>query len=337
MRIALLFLVILTAAQSAISPGGMSITQQFAAADVVAVGRCSGFRLRDPKQPVERDGHLVPVDYVAEYSLFSVYKGPANMKVAVFFPERNPEWGPPACLDADVLLFLNQSGDGFTLADASFGVRYFPGEPAHTGHLTAGLSQLETDIAAFLSTGDPAKAATAVNLLGDFDQLSDATISVLERAATKLDPNASALRLVMLARHNPEKYFDDLMRHAADVATADQPMIAVRFCEAVERAANPEHVEALEAVVKGGAVESPVRVCSMSAIRRMKVPGTVPFLIREIDAPDLDVAYLAVIALADITDKNGDFGPGMSLFRKNPDKYRAVWREWWHETGSRQF
>lgn len=339
MRAAALLLMTLAAAQAEISPVHVSVDRQFADASTVAIGTCLAVRVRDPGEPAERNGRLVPRDYVADYSLFRVYKGAASMKLAVLFPQRNPDWGPPSCPSGAVLLFLKgaASNDLFPLVDEFFGIRYFPGQPPRTDDKTGGLDRLESDAASFLTSDDPATVAAAIMLLSDFDQLSKTTISSLEGTTAKPDRNASILRLEILARNNPDKYFDELARHVPDILTSDQPLITVRFCEAVERAASPQRLDALEAVVSGIAGDTPVRVCAMSAIRRMKEPRTVPFLVKEVDDPNVDVAYLAVIALADITDKNGDFGPGMRLFRTNPEKYRSVWRQWWQQDGSHQF
>jgi hypothetical protein len=76
-----------------------------------------------------------------------------------------------------------------------------------------------------------------------------------------------------------------------------------------------------------------LRQNAMLGLRRIKDHSTVPFLIEQLDAEDLLVQYQAVITLAEMTGRGGDFGPSLPLFEQNPGKHKQLWREWWAVEG----
>ena len=70
----------------------------------------------------------------------------------------------------------------------------------------------------------------------------------------------------------------------------------------------------------------------MDGIRKLRDPASIPFLIKQLDFPDDTVTeYSALIALVEITGKYGDFAPGMGLFEADPQRYIALWKDWWYE------
>jgi hypothetical protein len=40
---------------------------------------------------------------------------------------------------------------------------------------------------------------------------------------------------------------------------------------------------------------------------------------------------MAVMALAKLTGKRGDYAPGGNFFDERPDYYIALWKDWWRE------
>jgi hypothetical protein len=45
------------------------------------------------------------------------------------------------------------------------------------------------------------------------------------------------------------------------------------------------------------------------------------------------VQYIAVITLAEIFAKEGDYAPSKRLYDKNPDLYIGLWKQWAKDTG----
>jgi hypothetical protein len=75
----------------------------------------------------------------------------------------------------------------------------------------------------------------------------------------------------------------------------------------------------------------------MRGVRSLKSRSSVSFLVQRLDDPDVLVSHLAVMTLAEVVGLRGDFGPGLGLFTKDPEKYRGLWRSWWEQVGSAQF
>ena len=127
-RILALLPIAVSTAAAAISPSHIHMESLFASSDLVAVGRCTTVDLRNPGQPFEKDGRLVPLDYVARYTALRVYKGASPIaQIEVLFPQRDPAWGPPSCSANSMLVFLQAEHEGsYTLADPNLGIEYFP-------------------------------------------------------------------------------------------------------------------------------------------------------------------------------------------------------------------
>ncbi len=68
----------------------------FAESGAVVVASCVSVERKDPSAPVERDGHLVPLDYILSYSTLKTYKG-ANVPPSfrVFYPVADAAEGAP--------------------------------------------------------------------------------------------------------------------------------------------------------------------------------------------------------------------------------------------------
>ena len=89
-------------------------------------------------------------------------------------------------------------------------------------------------------------------------------------------------------------------------ARADLPTL-----EAISRSTNPY-----------------LRLSAMTGIRRIKDPVSVPFLVDQLDSTDMDVAYQALITLAEMNHRGGEYGPSMPVFREDPERYKNVWKRW---------
>jgi HEAT repeat protein len=72
-----------------------------------------------------------------------------------------------------------------------------------------------------------------------------------------------------------------------------------------------------------------VSSAAIYALRKLADPHTTFFFIQLLDSQDSDRQFTAVIALAEINHKYGDFAPGMGLFEKDRRKYIQRWKEWY--------
>jgi hypothetical protein len=76
---------------------------------------------------------------------------------------------------------------------------------------------------------------------------------------------------------------------------------------------------------------------ALTGLRKIANPIVIPFLVSVLDDPDPVVAYIALITLAEMTKKYGDFGPGRGLYDKDPQKYIALWKHWWETEGRAEY
>ena len=265
-------LLLLFAAASGIE-GGVAvytpIEPLFAESDAVVVARCVSVERNDPAEPVERDGHLVPLDYILSYSTVKVYKdGKMPAAFRIFYPVRDPAEGTPGCGPGFALLFLKSGGSGkaYTLANFAFGLRQFPGRPSNGRVGLTLLEELETDAAGFLSSGG-ARAEMALRLLDDFDDLSEAGANALASFAGRLDPGASVLRLEILVRAGRPEYFEALVRELLDRPPAETP---AGLCDALEKGRSAKDLPALEELERRTPADSPLRDCAVRGLRSLR-------------------------------------------------------------------
>lgn len=331
------------AMQVDISPAYVPIEQLFAESELVAVGRCLSVVDLNPPQTLDAGRPLPPSNYLATYAIARTYKGSgATGKVDVGFPNMRPEWGPPPCVVTGggfYLLFLRHSDlkPFYALTDSHFGIRPFVPSTADVGSARGGIDGLQADYAAIAAHSSAAEATReALLALADFEKLMPSTLDVLSSLSRRPDPDISILCLEMLARARPAEYLEPLANAMANTHASPNPMVLVRLCEVLGNPTRPEETPALERIVDLP-LRPTLRQCAMQGVRKEKAANSVSFLVRHLNDSDADVSYLAVITLAEITDKGGDFGPGAPLFLKNPERYRKLWLDWWEQTGSRQY
>ena len=66
----------------------------------------------------------------------------------------------------------------------------------------------------------------------------------------------------------------------------------------------------------------------------MKVPQAAATLAQRLDDTDRDIQFQAVLALAEIYHKTGEYAPTTPLFDLNPQRYTDLWKTWLQESGT---
>ena len=80
-----------------------------------------------------------------------------------------------------------------------------------------------------------------------------------------------------------------------------------------------------------------VQLAAMTAIRHIADVRSIPVLIERLDDRNESVQYSAVITLAEILQKSGDYGPDIELFKKDRLHYIRRWKQWWVDEGSKSY
>lgn len=244
------------------------IEPMFAESGAVVVASCVSVERKDPSAPVERDGHLVPLDYIATYTTIKIYKGakvPPSFRV--FYPVPDPAEGVPGCGKEPVLLFVISRGSGapYALANSAFGSRSFPGRPLQRAPGLTPLEELATDAASFLSAGG-SRAETALRLLDDFGYLSEAGTDAVASFTGPLEHDAAVLRLEILVRAGRPEYFEKLLREIRGYPEAGTP---IGLCEALEKGGTAKDLPALEELARSAPANSLTRGCADRGIRNL--------------------------------------------------------------------
>ena len=72
---------------------------------------------------------------------------------------------------------------------------------------------------------------------------------------------------------------------------------------------------------------------AMLEIRKLAARSSMSFLIQQLNAADPMVQYQALITLAEMNTKGGDYGPGLDQIRKRPSTLQATLGRWWEREG----
>jgi hypothetical protein len=228
------------------------------------------------------------------------------------------------------LLFLKATGPAtYEFADPFFGAIPFNYLPRQSGQ--AGIKKLQSALAVVAQRPNRDDRIRALRLLYGFDDLDPGTVSSIVALSSSEDPEIAFPALaVLLKAKSPESvqklksYLDAYKGEAETLSLMD---IGTQLGQVRDMRALPA-VEALS-----GSRFVAVRYGAMDAMRGMKLTKSAPTLVQRLDSPDRFTQYLAVITLAEIFGKYGDYAPGMELFDKNPRRYTELWKKWWAEQG----
>lgn len=243
------------------------------------------------------------------------------------------------------LLFLvSISPSTYETADPFLGMSPFSIVP--TGPTTGGFSGLEMALAQIVVQADRQDRLRALRLLQGFDLVSKQTLALMRRIADSDDFEiALTAWAVLLKTKSPDAVAglsEYLNMHplaiplAIPLATPQtyltyQPVDAlIGVQEGLSAIRDERALKTLEQLASSKYFE--IRTGALYALRGMKDPRSAQTLIQRLDDERSDLQYLALITLNEIFNLNEDYGPSMKLFDEDPQKYIALWKEWWQET-----
>lgn len=80
-----------------------------------------------------------------------------------------------------------------------------------------------------------------------------------------------------------------------------------------------------------------LRQRAVMALRAIKSPLSLSYLIQKLDDPDPEIRYHATMGLAAIERKTGEWAPASELFHKREVEYTARWKSWWQLSGKQRY
>jgi hypothetical protein len=285
----------------------------------------------DPQPPHRTATAIVHVD--------RCFKGerPANEVVPVLFDNILPPTAGPFVVlrKGDYsLFFLKPEKDSYVLVDDWFGQLSISrelgatlfGDPMH---------RLEVDLKAGLNDHDHERVLDSIRMLGNMRHLQSK-----EELVSLLDSQDPLVRTyvfeAMLRLHD----YSVLPAVEQWLTTQPQPPPSLllprdalfqmqdRLVGEISMIRDPSTLPILLRLLR---LPSPIaRQGILQAVRSINSPQGIPSLLKMLDDPDADNAFIAMQALIELAGGGAiDWVPPLPVFRENPTYYAARCREWW--------
>lgn len=171
---------------------------------------------------------------------------------------------------------------------------------------------LESDIDLALASQHPADIEDAVEILSQYGKLSVATKNLLATLTMSDNDRISLISLSILLRtgFDVQRFFPIFTARLQKVAPTESFDIGdIDFL--FSSFATARDIPDLETLT--ASQQAQIRYAAMRALRKIADPRTTTFLVQQLDSSDSDMQYLALITLAEIYHKSGDYAPGLGL------------------------
>ncbi len=316
---------------------------RFATADLVCRGTVESAPAPVDEGALDPRGKLRPLDYYADVSVESCYKGqnpPPQLRV--WFLQHSQGQGPVAASGQNVLMFLNLRDDRYVPVTRFDSFVRFWSVPGASAPRTDGLAQLESDILLPVGGNDKERSRDAVSLLLSFSQLSKGTSDRLLKASegaagdTRLRVDALVARFLSTVGQERRDALRQLNGALAGGLSNEILWDIIPVEQAIPNPTSEEDLDILEEIAATSIV-SVLRNSAMLGIRKLRSPKSVPFLVEQLNAADDNVAYQALITLAEMNGKGGEYGPSLPVYHLDPARYRQLWLGWWQSEGQAKF
>jgi hypothetical protein len=305
----------------------------FDEADLVCSGRIESVSVVRPKtgEPDGSEGSLVRATAI----VLDVYKSALEPSPPIVFqyPEGPMSEDPGVHVGDVVLLFLSGNTSAYELADPFIGLTPFKRLPRVPG--APNLEKLQSALALSLEQGNRDDQINAMRLLEGFDRLDPTSLSAVSGLSSSSDPAIAFGALAVLLKN---KTPDGVVKFSGYLETyrGDQPPIGLISAAAeLSLVADARVLPDIERLSSSRFIS--VQMAAMEAIRRIASDKSAATLVSRLDDPDGHVRYLAVITLAELFGKSGDYGPSAELFDEKPSYYTALWKKWWEDEGKERY
>ena len=232
------------------------------------------------------------------------------------------------------LLFLQATGQGtYEFPDRFEVVTPFSSLPQERNEV--GLRKLEFALAAVLPRSNRDDQMRAMTLLHGFDALSQESIANATPLAASKDPEIACWALAILVKTKTPGSLERVRSFLEEYQGNQAPTAIFAVGSDLGQIRDLRTLPDLKALSSSKYVN--IRFAVIDALRGMKSPQGAPILIQLLDDPNRDVQWLAVVGLADIFGKQGDYAnPGGDAFFKSPSYYTNLWKKWWADQGAKQ-
>ncbi|MGH9511695.1 MAG: HEAT repeat domain-containing protein [Terriglobales bacterium] len=257
---------------------------------------------------------------------------PAEVDIRVVFDEEIPITGSmPRLLSSESgLMFLKLTSNSvYEFTDRFIGVTAFAS--FSTPQDGTGLSKLQSALAGVLQGNNGRDQYNAMRILEGFDQLAPKTLKDVRNFRASSDPKIALSSIAVLLKFRVPGGAQALVDYLRTHEMSSTPDAILSVGGELSQVSDPEELKPLEALTSSEILS--IKLGAMSGLRKIRSPGSAKTLVARLDDPNSDIRYLAVITLAEIFSKSGDYAPSMYLFDQNPDFYTNEWKTWWTGEG----
>jgi|SRR6185312_2142382 hypothetical protein len=306
-------------------PGTQPIRPIYNASDLVCNCVVTSTRLLS-KEKVESVGNPVFSEHkLATLKIDDLYKGPDALsgEITTHFDDQLLQEGER------VVLFLKFSGaDIYTPTDVFVGVTKINTlEPVKSN--VTGLARLEEALSEALMHSQRDDAINAMHVLQGFDNLDPNVVSALIGFTNSPDPEVAFAAIAIVLKAKPHDGVGILAKSLDSYKGETQPSSLFSIGSQLGHVDDLQSLETIQKLSNSRFLS--IRFGAMDALRRMKSYESIPTLLTRLDDSSKDIRYVAVITLAEITGKSGDYAPTMNLFDNKPNYYVNLWRTWQRE------
>ena len=317
------------------APGSQPVGPVFDASDVVCSGRVESLRVIEEKKVESGNGTLLLKRVLALVYVQDIYKANESLpsSITVSFDEQVSgvtHIMPNLEQDERAILFLRHSEDSsYVFADRFLGVTRFASIPVQEGG--SGLTMLESTLAEIVSENDREDKIKAMRLLEGMENLQPGTLAQVASLSASPDPELAFDALATMIKAGVPGSIETL-DHYLQSYQGDGALLGLINIEGgLNRTRNRKELSALESLTSSRFLA--IRLGAMEAIRSIGDVSSAPTLIQRLSDSDSTVRYIAVISLAEILNRQGDYKPSRPEFRERPDFYTNEWQDWWAHEG----
>ncbi len=312
----------------------------FATADLVCVGEF--FTPRSiGRQKVEISG-LTPVDVIHQRAPFSAnrcYKGRAPFDLSIAYDTHEPSrgWADPGIpVGSETLVFMRRASNGSYGFSSPYFAMWHVAVHASAAPDEGGIEQLERDLSSGLAGKRPNEDALA-NLVAlvAFDHVSPETLRATRPFEESPITREAIAALLVRIKSGDSSGVGALSAYLdRNTAVLNAQLIQEFVFYPLELVGDPAARAALESL--GHSQFLWVSLSALEGVRHLHDPKSIPDLIKHLDDADSTLRYVALITLAEITGKYGEYAPSMKVFDENPARFITLWKIWWDATGPKQ-
>jgi HEAT repeat protein len=171
----------------------------------------------------------------------------------------------------------------------------------------------------------------ALRLLHGFTRLEPSASTAVGALSSSPDPEIAFAALAILLKAGMPDGVAKFRRYVETYRQEQPPIELMNAAGELSLVADPKALPDIELL--SGSKYLSIQMAAMDAIRHIGSFKSAPVLVERLDDPNRIVQYSAVITLAELFDKSGDYGPNIELFGKDPQKYIRLWKQWWIDEG----